>query len=391
MTQVGSPFDEVRLVSDAVLYEGYLLYPYRASSDKNRVRFQFGVIAPRPFAERDGSERWSLSTGCVVEYDTGTHLDVRVRFLHMRPSTADASAFDEAIEASVDVTGLRLDGPVDHAESFDVAGVVGRIVVRAEPVPGPYPLTQVHVAVENLADWDDAGAGRDDLLHHCLLSTQALLAVDGGAFVSSIDPPAFARAAVQGCTPGGLWPVLGGPADRHDVMLCLPIILSDHPETAPESSTEFCDATEIDEMLAIRVLTLTDDEKREARATDPRAREIIDSWGDFPPEMIERLHGSVRSLRSSDEDADPSRDVALVRGVEVKQGDKVRVHPLGRSDAQDMFLEGRVATVTGVFHDLDDDTHVAVVLNDDPGADLHEWYGRYLYFKPDELEAEGLR
>jgi len=107
--------------------------------------------------------------------------------------------------------------------------------------------------------------------------------------------------------------------------------------------------------------------------------------------MIERLHGSVRSLRSSDEDADPSRDVALVRGVEVKQGDKVRVHPLGRSDAQDMFLEGRVATVTGVFHDLDGDTHIAVVLHDDPGADLHEWYGRYLYFKPDELEAEGLR
>src|SRR5581483_8233399 len=157
--QVRSPFDAVRLVSDAVLYEGYLLYPYRASSDKNRVRFQFGVIAPRPFAERDRSERWSLSTGCVVEYDAGTTLDVRVRFLHTEPAT-DVSAFDEAVEASVDVSGVRLDGPVDHAEGFDVAGIVGRIAVRSEPVPGPYPLAQVHVAVENLTDWDDAGAGR---------------------------------------------------------------------------------------------------------------------------------------------------------------------------------------------------------------------------------------
>jgi len=51
-------FQAAQQIADVVLYEGYVLYPYRASSDKNRVRFQFGVLAPRAQAERDGSENW---------------------------------------------------------------------------------------------------------------------------------------------------------------------------------------------------------------------------------------------------------------------------------------------------------------------------------------------
>jgi hypothetical protein len=51
-----------------------------------------------------------------------------------------------------------------------------------------------------------------------------------------------------------------------------------------------------------------------------------------------------------------------------------------------MFLTGQVAVVTAVLSDVDGATHVAVVLADDPAADLHDWYGRYWYFAPDELE-----
>jgi len=50
-----------------------------------------------------------------------------------------------------------------------------------------------------------------------------------------------------------------------------------------------------------------------------------------------------------------------------------------------MFLSGRTARVQAVLCDVDDDRHVAVVLEDDPGADLHRWYGRYHYFAPDEV------
>ena len=51
-----------------------------------------------------------------------------------------------------------------------------------------------------------------------------------------------------------------------------------------------------------------------------------------------------------------------------------------------MFFAGKIARVTSVHEDVDGDQHVGVVVEDDPAADLHEWYGRYLYFSPDEIE-----
>ena len=67
----------------------------------------------------------------------------------------------------------------------------------------------------------------------------------------------------------------------------------------------------------------------------------------------------------------------------------MRLTPRRRADAQDLFLAGRAATVTGVLLDVDGQVHVAVVLADDPGADVHEWYGRFLYFGADEIEPIG--
>jgi hypothetical protein len=71
----------------------------------------------------------------------------------------------------------------------------------------------------------------------------------------------------------------------------------------------------------------------------------------------------------------------------------VALHPrAGGTDAHDMFLDGRTARVEAVLLDVDDSRHIAVVLDDDPGADLHQWYGRYHYFGPDEvtpLDTEG--
>jgi hypothetical protein len=39
-----------------------------------------------------------------------------------------------------------------------------------------------------------------------------------------------------------------------------------------------------------------------------------------------------------------------------------------------------------VFRDVDGGTHVAVTIDDDPAAELHDWYGRYFYFRPEEVE-----
>ena len=82
----------------------------------------------------------------------------------------------------------------------------------------------------------------------------------------------------------------------------------------------------------------------------------------------------------------PGSDAVVVDGVRVARGSRVRLHPRSSgTDAHDMFLQGRTARVEAVLLDVDDDRHVAVVLDDDPGADLHEWYGRYHYFAPEEL------
>jgi hypothetical protein len=82
----------------------------------------------------------------------------------------------------------------------------------------------------------------------------------------------------------------------------------------------------------------------------------------------------------------PGSDAVVIDGVSVAKGSLVRVHPARRADAQDLFFAGQVARVTGVLADVDGGVHVALVLVDDPAADLHDWYGRYFYFAPDELE-----
>jgi hypothetical protein len=200
--------------------------------------------------------------------------------------------------------------------------------------------------------------------------------------------------------------VLVGPTGSSDVVLGSPIILYDHPEIAEQSAGALFDSTEIDEILSLRVMTMTDAEKAEARATDPRAAEIIDRCDQMSPETLRDLHGVLRDPRgpratpeaaldpgdvpwwdpAADESIRPDTDSVLINGVSVAKGSLVRVHPSRRADAQDLFFADQVARVTAVLADVDGETHVAVVLVDDPAADMHEWYGRYFYFAPEELE-----
>ena len=196
-------------------------------------------------------------------------------------------------------------------------------------------------------------------------------------------------------------------------MLSSPIILQDYPEIAPESPGDLFDATEIDEILTLRTMALTDDEKREARATDPRAAAIIDRVDAMPAEILERLHGAIRSLRpvagpaaepvvepdpfatpwwdpGADASVSPETDSIEVRGVPVAKGSRVRLRPgVRRSDAQDIFLDGRVARVEAVLFDVEDHGYLAVTLEDDLAADMLQRHGRYLYFAPDEVEPLG--
>jgi hypothetical protein len=199
--------------------------------------------------------------------------------------------------------------------------------------------------------------------------------------------------------------VLAGPEGSGDVVLSSPIILYDHPAIAPESPDDLCDATEIDEILTLRIMTLTDEEKREARGTDPRARRIVDRADNIPDEILERLHGAVRSLRSVEPEVaapeiagweeflnppgetPPEEATLTIADVLVGKGTRVRLRPSRRADSMDFFLAGRDARVTGIYRDVEDACYVAVTLqDDDPTGDLHEATGRFFYFYPDEIE-----
>jgi hypothetical protein len=449
------PFEVARKVADAVLYEGYLLYPYRASAAKNQARWQFGVLMPRLWSEDGPEEPWATQTECLLEPDEATTVRVLVRFLHVQSKTVEAvdieaGTFDEvpalpvdgselipwdeateqevAIEAPLarlleaelatpfERPGGRRVEPV-HTAAGKLAGrtvrrrwpVLGTVTLSAERLEGPYGLVRLRLRVENASAWHDPRAGRAIALRRSLVAAHSLIGVDQGVFLSLLDPPDWAKPYAEACSNLHTWPVLIGEEGRRDAMLSSPIILYDHPTIAPESPGDLFDATEIDEILTLRTMALTEDEKREARATDERAAAIIDRVDNLPPELLERLHGAVRYLRGvegdepkpdpakpdlvpwwdpgADRTVAPETDGVVVAGVTLAKGSRVVLRPgQRRADAQDMFLTGREATVEAVFLDVDGNRYLAVTLDEDPAADLQRWHGRYLYFSPDEVE-----
>ena len=182
--------------------------------------------------------------------------------------------------------------------------VKGTLRLSSESIEESPALRKLHLRIENVTPWSDAGASRDLVMRSSLIGVHSLLEARRGKFVSLIDPPEWAKAGVQKCSNVRTWPVMVGDDGDRDVVLSSPIILYDYPQIAPESPGDLYDATEIDEILTLRTMTLTDDEKREARATDPRAAAIIDRVDDMPPEILDRLHGALRYLRSSTTAAD---------------------------------------------------------------------------------------
>jgi hypothetical protein len=460
MTGADLNLDAVRRMADAVLYEGYILYPYRASAQKNRSRWQFGVVMAPQYAAADPSERSFTQTECALEHSGQPEVQVVLRFLQVQrrsteggPADAQVPAWDEAVEREIGFTVSpgELLGP-GLVREFSVPGgedreprpapsrgqavrhrfpLAGTVSVRTTPVAGPWRAVRLLVRVENLTEAGPA-AVRDEALPSALVAAHLILTISGGEFISMTDPPEWAKPAVAECENVGSWPVLADPDGGRQVVLSSPIILYDHPELAPESPGELYDGTEIDEILTLRTLALSDEEKLEARATDPRAAALIDRVESMGAQTMQKLHGTIRpgggpgpfgtggpdpsvfgaggadafgSFGSggpdvpasydpetpwwdpeADESVSPDTDSVLIGGQQIARGSLVRLQPgVRRADAQDMFLTGRIAEVQAVLTDVEDRPYLAVSLTDDPDADLRIAHGRFLYFMPDEV------
>ena len=104
---------------------------------------------------------------------------------------------------------------------------------------------------------------------------------------------------MKACKNAGNFPVLVGNEGERDMLLCSPIVLYDYPQIAPESAGDFYDATEMDEMLTLRVMTLSDDEKNEIRTGDDRVRGLLQRTEESAREQLLKTHGTIRSMRPS--------------------------------------------------------------------------------------------
>ena len=333
--------DPVRAIADAVLYEGYILWPYRRSALKNQRRWTFGGVYPRGHSERHPDDPWTMRTECLLAGPPEATLEVRVRFLQVvgrRVGRAVGDglelvdeldvagerhvAWEEAAEREVTIGPARI-GSVTAAgrhAAIDVPrgsdredlrdadgeragallrtwhGLYGAVAVGAEQ--RGERLWRVTVTVANRTPFD-ARAGREAALERTFCSTHTVLAAaGGGAFVSLTDPPDELRAEAEACRNEGTWPVMVGEPGSDETLLSSPIILEDHPRVAPESPGDLFDGGEIDQMLVLNILTLTDAETAEMRASDPKACEILDRTEALTPDELLALNGRLTDLRS---------------------------------------------------------------------------------------------
>jgi hypothetical protein len=343
--------DCVERIAEAVLYEGYMLYPYRASAVKNQQRWNFGVLCPRSYSEQqNGSDAWMMQTQCLLEADITTKLDIEVRFLQivdrsigrlshpihdllqkgepeftlMNKLIVGGKVFtpwQEAMERKVTIAALYPAAFSLHRQSFfgfrskrELEPIVGQdgmiagVIIREwRTLEGAVEvdlnecgdgLFKVTVKLRNLTAHESARVdSRADALTRSFVSAHTIVGAESGEFVSLLDPPQSFRDLAADCVNIGTWPVLVGEGGARDAMLSSPIILYDYPQIAPESPGSLFDGTEIDEILSLRILTMTDEEKQEMRQLDDRTRQILERTENMPPEQFMKLHGVLRGLR----------------------------------------------------------------------------------------------
>jgi hydrogenase maturation protease len=343
-------------IAKAVLYEGYMLYPYRPSAVKNQQRFNFGVLYPQAFSEaQKGADPWTMQVECLVRGAAFSRLEVRVRFLQLAERSVEEVAGwgpsgDESTAQFCPVKSLAVDGrsfyswqeaverelaistadlvsfsphPLQHPFQLaasttyeplrDTRGTLaGRIVRNQFPIDSEIHVSahlvadnifKIVVRVKNITLIDSvAQLSRESALLQSLVSAHAVLGVEDGEFVSLLDPPESLRPAIQDCHNQGVFPVLVGEAGQRDTMLASPIILYDYPQIAPESAGDLFDGTEIDEILTLRIMTMTDEEKQEMRQSDERARQMLERTESLPVEQFMKMHGALRGLRSVSEE-----------------------------------------------------------------------------------------
>jgi hydrogenase maturation protease len=250
---------------------------------KNQHRWTFGGVYPPSWSAEHPDDRCVVRADCPWQGD----LDVRVRFLHVVRRQVEVSGepvdeavvggervltWEEAVEREVAGGGSRVAEIAIPAGSHrdDLGGGVS--VVRSwHALEGSIEVGDGSLTVRNDTPFD--GGARQEALERTFCSLHAELHAD-----------AFDAESRDG---DGLWPVVIDDS----TVLASPIILEDNPRIAPESPGDLFDGGEIDQLLVLNILAMTDEEKEEMRATDPRVREILERTESLTDDELMALHG----------------------------------------------------------------------------------------------------
>jgi len=332
----------VAKIANTIMYEGYMLYPYRPSAVKNRQRWTVGILYPPQYHEvRAGTERSQMHSECLLKTGSKAAVQVHLRFLQLVTKQV-AERIDQAFRP---VSSLVIDGhlienwdegiercaqvdlPVEaikHSVEFsfpasnssesmlNAAGEVvansirmqqelrGKVCASLEKVGDDVWKLTIDVVNANLQVFD--AQNRNEALLRSMLTAHCIVTSVGGEFISLLDPPEDLQKVAGSCRNVGNFPVLVGETGGRDTMLCSPILLYDYPQIAPESAGDFFDATEMDEMLTLRVMTLSPDEKKEMLA-DERMRELLERTEQSARAQLARTHGTIRGLHRVPEES----------------------------------------------------------------------------------------
>jgi hypothetical protein len=360
---VTSPKSHLERLVDSLLFEGYALYPYTPGATKNATPTPFGIVYPHDYAQNQTHAFDRMQMQFIVEKDavvTG-----EVRFLQA------SGEKHRAVERRV-----RL-GVAPARVSFDFDDLEGVADIDTETLPDG--RSRVTLKVENTTPLteEEATADRKDALLKSMLSTHLLACTENGAKIMS--PLERGDDGVAGCCQVNTWPVLATPGD--DAILAPTFMLPEHPEIAPESVNDFFDGTEIEEALVLHIQALSDQEREEISAQDPKVREMLARADATTPQQLMDLHGRVRL-----EDPPGERAVTF-EGVTYKRGDKVVLRPPLDADVYDKMLDGRKATIHRLFMRVDDRLHLGVTVDDDPMQEILGESGRFLFFFAEEVEV----
>jgi hypothetical protein len=377
MTVVLAP--QVEQMLTTLLYEGYALYPYTPGATKNATPTPFGIVYPPVYAA-GGPHTFERARMQVVLEPAAADATIGGAVAFLEPSGERHQGIERRVEL-----GLIADGGVTVPFAFDV--VQGRVRMAATALDDG--LVRIAVCVHNMTVVEE-GLDRAGALRASMLSTHLVAHAPGSRFASPFSPGPTAKAAVAACDQINIFPVLATDAD--DTVLGATIVLPDHPQIAPESHGDLFDATEIEEALLLHVLALSDEERASIAEQDPKVREMLARAEAAGPADVARVRGRVTVTELPPAHRPGPADVAgepriSVDGVTYARGIKVILRPgFGRAP-QDSVWANRTATIERIFRDYEDGVHIAVTVDDDPGQELMRDIGRYLYFKPYEVEV----